>query len=80
MPSPRACIAIPSKNRHQSLHRTLPSALACGVPIFICDQSENPYSPQAELQALSAVEVHHCPEIPSLPAARQLPPAYLHRL
>ena len=77
---PRACIAIPSKNRHQSLHRTLPTALACGVPIFICDQSENPYSPQAELQALGAIEVHHCPEI-TQPACRSQPfTAHLCRL
>ena len=62
------CIAIPSKNRHASLRQTLPNALACGVPIVICDQSPKPFQPEVEQAAM--IRVLHHPEIQSLPAAR----------
>ena len=57
------------KNRHRSLDRTLPTAVACGVPVFICDQSTEAYRapPQTGSGGRSRSTTS---EIASLPAAR----------
>lgn len=68
----RVCIAIPSKDRHDSLNKTLSSALACKVPILICDQSDEPYQPDTEQDSGQLVKVYHRPLIRSLPAARNM--------
>ena len=76
------CIAIPTKNRHHSLRQTLASACACGVPVYVCDQSEQAF----QATAAQDVTVLHRPDIISLPAARNAllglrrrRPDYFHR-
>ncbi len=59
---------IPTKNRHGSLTRLLPSVLraaqAAGAEVVLCDQSATPFA------APPGVRVLHRPDLGGLPAAR----------
>lgn len=65
---PPLAILIPSRNRHDSLARTLatvlPQTRAAAVPVLVCDQS-----PEA-FPAGDGVTVLHRPDLGGLPAAR----------
>ncbi|TVR45491.1 MAG: glycosyltransferase [Planctomycetota bacterium] len=65
-----AAILIPSKNRHASLAQTLPSALANGVPVWICDQSPQPFPIPKLPPGAPPLRVLHRPDLPGLPQAR----------
>lgn len=54
-------LAIPTKNRHDSLTRTLRLADATGASILICDQTSQPFARPGTL---------HRPDLNGLPAAR----------
>jgi GT2 family glycosyltransferase len=59
-------LLIPTKGRHASLDRSLPSVAraAAGAPILLCDQSPTPYAAPGPWRVL------HAPQLPGLPAAR----------
>lgn len=59
-------ILIPSKNRHHCLERTCRLAVATGARVTVCDQSSQAWT------GMDGVEVLHCPNVPSLPAARNV--------
>ena len=62
-------VAIPSKHRHAqlslSLRTLLPMAHRAGAEILVCDQSPQPF-------AHPGVTVIHRPDLPGLPAARNV--------
>lgn len=62
---PTVDLLVPTRNRHDCLRRSLPSWLATGAHIILCDQS-----PQAF--AADGVRVLHRPDIAGLPAARNV--------
>lgn len=66
MGRPTVAIAIPTKNRHGPLAKTLSRCglLKTKVSIFICDQSQTAYPSKP------GYRVDHRPDITSLPAAR----------
>ncbi len=54
---------VPTRNRHESLARSLPSWRAGAVPVLLCDQSVVPYPLPGTL---------HYPDLNGLPAARNV--------
>lgn len=61
--SPTVDLLVPTRNRHDCLRRSLPSWLATGARIILCDQSPQPF-------VADGVRVLHRPDIAGLPAAR----------
>ena len=61
--SPTVDLLVPTRNRHDCLRRSLPSWLATGARIILCDQSPTPF-------AAAGVRVLHRPDLAGLPAAR----------
>lgn len=59
-------LAIPTKNRHDSLPRTLRLADATGAPVLICDQSVQQFARPGTLHRANL----HRPGLNGLPAAR----------
>ena len=62
---PTVDLLVPTRNRHDCLRRSLPSWLATGARIILCDQSPTPF-------AAEGVRVLHRPDIAGLPAARNV--------
>lgn len=66
----RLAFLIPTKDRHTTLARWLPSVLRaagrCGATVLVCDQSARPFP------APDGVTVLHRPDLPGLPAARNV--------
>lgn len=60
---PSVDLLVPTRNRHECLRRSLPSWLATGARIILCDQSAQPF-------AAAGVHVLHRPDLAGLPAAR----------
>jgi GT2 family glycosyltransferase len=65
----RILLAIPTRDRHASLGRTLPLAAATGEAVAICDQSAQPYS-WGSAGAEAGNTTLHRPDLNGLPAAR----------
>lgn len=65
----RLAVLIPSKRRHgelrTSLATVLPMARRCAAEVVVCDQSPEPF-------AHPGVRVLHRPDLPGLPAARNV--------
>jgi len=62
---PTVDLLVPTRSRHDCLRRSLPSWLATGARIILCDQSPQPF-------AADGVRVLHRPDIAGLPAARNV--------
>ena len=59
----RINLAIPTKNRHPSLQRTMKLAAATSTQVLICDQSDQPFAQPGTL---------HRPGLNGLPSARNV--------
>jgi len=68
--APVFAILVPSRDRHDALRRSLPALRAAarsgGGRVLVCDQSAEPFP------AADGVEVLHRPDLPGLPAARNV--------
>lgn len=63
--SPTVDLLVPTRDRHDCLHRSLPSWRATGARIILCDQSAQPFT-------ANDVRVVHRPDLAGLPAARNV--------